>query len=160
MKKEINWLAIKEEYEQGKSQNLLAKKYGLSQPAISQYARDHHWLKPQLIVPQEVLISPISNQDIESNPAIISMARRILALHMMNNPDPKDFKMLMDSFSQINKIEMLAPAGDEEQTPHDLRRILAAATNEELDILRPILKSISERIQTEENNITPIRKMS
>ena len=120
-----DWTAIQRELAQGVSQRTLAAKYGLSQPAISQYAKAHGWL----ITPQ--------------GDNLVDSALADLALHLTKDRkkaklDLKEHKLFADAFSQYMKIKVLFPQEEESsgiyldlrQLPAwkrmELRRLLAA----------------------------------
>lgn len=159
-----DWQSIKKEYEHGASQRSLAAKYGISRQAIIKRIQKEHWITKLVTAPPDIVTSPVTDEDEESDPAILALARRIIAQRLREEPENKDIKMLMDSFSQVKKIELLAPAGEEENSHHDMRRIIASATPEESITIRPalpVLHAISQRLQAEDQgNITPIRKLS
>ncbi len=129
-----DWQAIRAEYEAGISQRTLAAKYGLSQPAISQYAKAHGWLITRLITPQ--------------GDNLVDSALADLALHLTKDRtkaklDLKEHKLFADAFSQYMKLKVLFPQEEESsgiyldlrQLPAwkrmELRRLLADETPEQ-----------------------------
>jgi len=120
-----DWTAIQRELAQGVSQRTLAAKYGLSQPAISQYAKAHGWL-----------ITPPGDNLVDS--ALADLALHLTKDRKKAKLDLKEHKLFADAFSQYMKIKVLFPQEEESsgiyldlrQLPAwkrmELRRLLAA----------------------------------
>jgi hypothetical protein len=147
---EINWSNIRAEYEAGASQRSLATKYGVSQARISQIAKRDGWIIAPLIIPQQL----ISSDNIPDQ-GIADLANYL-------NGTPGNAKMLLnehklfaDAYTQYRKAKMLEPAGDD-FSAFDMREFLAGCTDEELEIVRPIIAAVQAR---RADKITPIKKV-
>lgn len=147
----INWTNIRAEYEQGASQRSLSTKYGVSQARISQIAKRDGWIIAPLIIPTQ-LITPDNIPD----QGIADLANYL-------NGTPSNAKMLLnehklfaDAYSQYMKAKTLAPAG-EDFSAFDMREFLAGCTDEELEIVRPIIAAVQAR---RSEKITPLKKIS
>lgn len=158
----INWSNIRAEYEHGASLRFLAAKYSVPKSTIESRAKVGNWSKPK---PDMIQTSPIPLSDLPtlsetSDLSTIEKVIQLITRRLEEEPDNRDIKMLMDSLSQAYKIKLLVPAGDQEEQSLHIKKILAEATEEELHRISPDINAIIARLQAEENNITPIRKMS
>lgn len=150
---DINWSKIRTEYEHGASQRSLAKKHGVAQPTISERAKKEQWQHSPIIPLSEPIIYSETDEF-----AIVQKAINHLATFLENTDqmDLKDHKLFADALSQYMKIKLLAPAG-EDFSAFDMREFLAGCTDEELEIVRPIIAAVQAR---RSEKITPIKKIS
>lgn len=150
----VDWTAIHTEFQQGISQRSLATKYGISQAAISKRASKEHWVITPVIIPQEV-ITETASDDL----TIVQKALNDLAAFLNAGlQDLRDHKLFADALSQYIKLKLTIPT-EQEQSPYDLRDLLSYCTQEELDIIRPIMAAAAARKQEAEEKIKPIRKI-
>ncbi len=141
-----DWQQIRSEYEAGASQRSLAAKYGISQSAISQYAKSHGWLITQLITPH--------------SDNLVDQALADLALHLTGDPAKaklqlNQHKLFADSFSQYMKAKLLSSQDPELPNSIDW----SIFTQDELDIIQPIWAQAEERQRGLQENITTIRRV-
>lgn len=147
-----DWHNIRTEYETGASQRSLAKKYGIAQPTISERAKKEQWQRSPIIP----LSEPITYSETDEF-TIVQKAINHLATFLQNDQvmDLKDHKLFADALSQYMKIKLLTPAG-EDFSAFDMREFLAGCTDEELEIVRPIIAAVQAR---RSEKITPIKKV-
>ncbi len=148
-----DWPAIRTEYEQGFSLRSLAAKYQVPKSTIESRAKTGNWTKSDILRTTPLPLSELSET---SDMATIEKAIRLITRRLEKEPDNKDIKMLMDSLSQAYKIKMFLPAGDD-LGADSLREFLAGCTDEQLEIVRPIIADVQAR---RADKITPLKKIS
>ncbi len=147
-----DWPSIRFEYEQGFSLRSLAAKYQVPKSTIESRAKTGNWTKSDILRTSPLPLSELSET---SDLATIEKAIRLITRRLEEEPDNKDIKMLMDSLSQAYKIKMFLPAEDD-LGAFDMREFLAGCTDEELEIVRPIIAAVQAR---RSEKITPIKKV-
>jgi len=168
-----DWFLIRSEYEQGISQNTLAKRHGISQQAISKRARKEAWqvlaMMPEVVSPTTSYNQTQPDPD-ENIPTIeiVEKALRSLAQHLNENEDGymdlRSHKLFADALSQYVKLKLLVAPADDNPTASGLpAELLPYATLDELAALDSIVKAIEERkLQAEQEaaGVRPLRKHS
>lgn len=147
-----DWQSIRTEYEAGASLRSLAAKYTVPKSTIESRAKTGNWSRSDILRTSPLPLSDLSET---SDMATIEKAIRLITRRLDEEPDNKDIKMLMDSLSQAYKIRMLVPAG-EDFSAFDMREFLAGCTDEELEIVRPVIAAVQAR---RAEKITPIKKV-
>lgn len=164
----VDWFLIRSEYEQGISQNTLAKRHGISQQAISKRARKEEWqileMMPQVVSPTTSYNQPDPDEDTPTI-EIVERALRSLAQHLNEDDgkmDLKSHKLFADALSQYVKLKLLVAPADQRPTASGLpAELLPYATLDELAALDSIVKAIEERkLQAEQEaaGVRPLRR--
>ncbi len=158
------WTKIKTEYEHGASKNALAEKYGVSRQAIIKHAKAEKWLAPvhpEMDIPLSIsdVLEVITEEEARGVIAVALMMLKRIAEHVEKQDlEIKDLKLLADALSSCNKVLTVREI-EQTQVQYDLRILLAKATNEEVEIMRPVIAAIAARDKEQEpGNITPFRK--
>ncbi len=163
------WSKIKSEYEHGASKNALAEKYGVSRQAIIKRSQKERWIAPvhpEMGISEDLLNMPVSafleeatEQEVKGIVEVALMMLVRIAEHMKTEElEIKDLKLLADTLATCNKV-LTTREVEQDQQHYDLRLILAKATTEELEIIRPVIAAITDRDKEQQpGNITPFRK--
>lgn len=164
---DIDWAAIRRDYEQGRSLRSLEKQYPVTRPAIAKHAKKEGWQAPDMpivsIPYHEVsTLETFSEPDVDPLLGLVNDAITDLARHLDNHLELKEHKLLADALSQYVKIKLSLP-GKADQTSQvaafDIRDLLASATDDELELLRPVIKNVQARIDEQQEKIRPIKKI-
>lgn len=173
---DIDWPSIRAHYEQGVSQRSLARKYGISQQAISKRALKESWVVSPF--PAVVIDNVPDNQPLETSAAAIAeQARYVIAKAIQKMKegttalgplteyeDHKALKLLMDSLSQAHKIELTSTSDKptESGLPADLLDYLSMADldaiSEHQKAVEAILDEARARKLETEQGIKTMRK--
>ncbi len=146
MQSNVDWLAIRSEFEQGLSQRSLALKYGIEQSTISRRATKENWRIIPRITPTSECISDASDISKLSNLEIVEKAIADLYKHLeAGHLELTQHKLFADALNQYNKIKLTLPPEEQDLSQYDLRLLLADATPEELAIVQPIFATIDAR---------------
>ncbi len=148
MQNNVDWPAIRAEFEQGLSQRSLAPKYGIEQSTISRRAKKENWrIIPRITPTSERITDAADITDKSDNDllAIVQLLLKKTAEHAEGDLEPKDIKLLADALSQFHKIKLSLPPEEQDLSQYDLRLLLADATPEELAIVQPVFNAIDTR---------------
>lgn len=109
-----NWQAAENEYIHGSfTYGEIARRYGVNEPAVRQYARRHDWKKKRRDL----------SQNVAENAQAIAIERRVNQLTQLNQDDIKISQAIR---AQIAKVLSKAAIEDKTLTPAELRSLTGA----------------------------------
>lgn len=163
MQQDIDWLAIRADYEQGVSLRSLSARYGPGKSTIHERALAELWMRPEVVRTPDVAPRTTDNtrtvphdaSQRPPEPSTVELARTAIAQLATIARVPMDLKehtLFAQALNQYNKIIVTAAPAQEQS---NVRIDYSHLTQEELEEVAKIFATADARVR---DNITPFRK--